>query len=62
MAPKTTMTPRAARWRTEEDDGAEEKAQTTPGDDVEEKEEREEGRKTNEGVWESAYSPDYIHS
>ena len=56
-----TPTTRTPGCRKEEDDGAEEEAQKTSRSDVEEKEEREEGRKTNEKVWESAYSPDYIY-
>ena len=59
MTLRKTMTLRAPRRRKEEDGGAVEWAQTPPSSDVEGKKER---RKTDEGVWESVYSPDYIHS
>ena len=54
-----TPTTRTPGCRKEEDDGAEEEAQKTSRSDVEEREGR---RRTDEEVWDSEYSPEYIHS
>ena len=53
---------RTARWRKEEANGAEKEAQMTTRDEVEEREEGEERRRTDESVWDPKYSPEYIHS
>ena len=54
--------PMPSRREAEEGEEGDETAQKMPRKEVEEREEGEKTRKKDQRVWESGYSPKYIHS